>query len=1135
MDYVIYSIGSGAYLAEVLKAVASITGSGDFSQLIQIGMVLGIIILGFQTIMNGGKEISVGQIAAAFLLYALMFGPTVDVAVHGVYDNHDETVGDVPLGIAAPGAMVSQVGLGLTEMFETAFAPLNASTAPTGLSQGGGFVDALKVLNTVRRGGSDTALLAALDEAEPGFRESWDQYLRNCTSQKILRGEATIEEIYDDPFDETEGIKFNSKTFSTPYYETGGLSSPVNKTCTAAYPKLISWTDSVSSGHDLDDVLERLIKPEGGMSAGPSGNTPSEEISDSLDMLGLGTEDAQDFVKLSLLEPIFIQSMGDRYKDFLDTNTAVMVNQALDQRNVQWASEQTIFMSTVRPMMTFIEGFAYSILPFAAFILVLGGIGMKLAMKYGQMLLWVQLWMPVLAMTNLYLHTVAAGELAQIDNFSSSFYALDQADKRLSHWIAVGGMLAASTPILTLVLLTGSAYAMTSLAQRMQGADHVNEKVASPDAVQPGAVMQSAAMYQHSAGSGRVLSGAEDSLFKFDVGQLSQSSMQSARQEQVQASESLMGSATTGYKEGETLSSSQGRVESFNSALNSTSTEGVNALNDTASQIGEKLDLSKTQTEALRSEMAANASAGTGKTLGGILSKMGISVSAAASQGFSVDQTVSDTLQSTAGSSWSESDTAALAESLSHQLQGTSQEQLAQTWGAERAHSMQSSASEVTSTSKSFQKLEQASEQFGASESFRADRVGKMLTDSGASAKLDGYFNTNASSDMKQSANERAIRYAADKDDGGYGMSSTDAKAAAQMYELYHGDSEHQAEFLSVLGDASGGSYGDTMPGSGAGRNEGIGDGIDQPADVGGGAYQSTPTPEHSLGPNGDRGLVESHYGANADAARQTNSDNQQKQAGDAISSRIDGAGSPSNTWAGNKLASAVLGESATADVQGGFAGASDRIMPGGGWSGNDPTSSSGDMMAPTMLQNPTGGGAVSSVGQGLGLPDHQAQAFGYGSMNEDQRQAFEAGGGSVDLSSPAAQAAFNAGQTYRDTGDINEARGAYNQGRVENARDYYASQFDSAGVGTIASALHSSDADQRQALFQSGIDAVAREAATAEGVNYDQLSPQDQSRYDNWATNVADSVATGLTSEQREGGARAAYEHSEIMRLHNG
>ncbi len=92
----------------------------------------------------------------------------------------------------------------------------------------------------------------------------------------------------------------------------------------------------------------------------------------------------------SVLLPINEQSVTGKYMDDQAFTAAVMVNQAIEQRNTQWAPEQTLFQSIVRPMMTFL-GFIYAITPLMAFVIPLCQIGIRMAGKYLLILLWIQL------------------------------------------------------------------------------------------------------------------------------------------------------------------------------------------------------------------------------------------------------------------------------------------------------------------------------------------------------------------------------------------------------------------------------------------------------------------------------------------------------------------------------------------------------------------------------------------------------------------------------------------------------------------------------------------------------------------------------------------------------------------------
>jgi hypothetical protein len=99
----IYSIGDSAYLAAILNAVAMITGTGDFRQLAGVGFLIGVLLVLFWGILQGGRGIRFQNILVAWLLYALMFGPTAKVAIEDAYSGAVRVVDNVPLGPAAVG------------------------------------------------------------------------------------------------------------------------------------------------------------------------------------------------------------------------------------------------------------------------------------------------------------------------------------------------------------------------------------------------------------------------------------------------------------------------------------------------------------------------------------------------------------------------------------------------------------------------------------------------------------------------------------------------------------------------------------------------------------------------------------------------------------------------------------------------------------------------------------------------------------------------------------------------------------------------------------------------------------------------------------------------------------------------
>nr|WP_298059394.1 conjugal transfer protein TraG N-terminal domain-containing protein [uncultured Halomonas sp.] len=1134
MDFVIYAVGSGQFLTEVLLAIASIFNDGSFVRLAQIGALLGVLIVAFQSLGSGGQGINVTQLAMAFLLYALMFGPKVDVAVEGVFDKHSQAVANVPLGVAAPGAIVSQLGLGVTKMFETAFHPLTASSAPTGLSQGGGFADALKVITSVRRHANDPDLMAAIDDAEPGYRHSWQLYIRNCSAIKIQKGLTSAEKAARGPLDETDGLKFLSRIYHTPVYDSGIDAEPSHQNCGDAYQTLTNWSDNLMDGGDINESVGRLIQSHNTTGAAVGPVNPFTDIHSAMEMLGKGSETAQDYVKTAILEPIYYEAMAGRYKDFNDTNTAVAINSALEQRDLQWAAEQTMFMSIVRPMMTFIEGFAYSITPFMAFIVLMGGFGVKLAIKYGQMLLWIQLWMPVLAVTNFYIHMVANIEMAQFDDFATSFYALDTIDKRLSHWLAVGGMLASATPILTLVLLTGSTYAMTSLASRMQGADHFDEKSVAPAAVQTGAVMQSSAQAQYSSGAGMSRTGTDGILPTYNMQDTASSSVESAQTELNQNAQTLMGQIARASQSGTTLAQKDALSETNTRASNATRTDNANALKDASASFGESISMGSTQSQQFAAELMNRLSAGASLGMGAksMLGSIGASLGWEQSQTdkftsqLSNEQTMADVLNSHGSTGWSESDTAAYAESHANQISGMSSEELASTYGESRVDSLTDSAQEVSQSAKSFKEAKSVSESLGSTQTLTAQQIGQNVDKEAVANK----FMSTASSDMQSDARRLADRWSSPE---GGGMGEKEALAAAQMHIMYSKGGDHRDDFLSLASGISGSDYGNygssNMGREVAGANEGVANIDMTPSEMGAGAGGPAPSPSQPLGASAVGGDVQGTFDGYRSEVVDTDRGNRADHANSVIDSAmtsIKDSGIPTGTQIYNHLTgadSAALAGSAGANA----ASASSAISEGGWGKGFEAatrhaTGLQGGMAGSSYAQQSTGQAIERSLG--FGGDGSQGLAFASGMMSPGER----ARAGLPSSFSGADATFFEAGQAAQQ-GGASAAMEVFSAAADTQVASYYNGQGYSAGMVDVMRGLHQPEDAGGADLVRSGRSQIAMEAAGAKGEAWADLSPEGRQQYTDHAERVVNALSAGMM-EGQEGASAAAMQHAHAV-----
>lgn len=521
MDYLptIYSCGDAYYLGKVLDAVAAVCGTdGGLAGAAAVGALIGVIIITFQTIIHL-KGINIHHLLVCWVIYVLSFGTTTDVAIQSAYS--DATViqkDNVPSGPAWIGVIVSNVGYHLTKKMEQAFGGSEGALVTNG--DGSGFNEALYLINHVGEAGERGGVAYMMSKSPEGraLLTNLRNYTKDCTAKALFLGPEKGGLSHSDLLSKsiTDAFEFNSRVYFTEVIPSGSNKAQMHD-CATAWAMIKPQYETALNGVPTS-VLRQFASGVGLCSMETDGHDTCTEISSPEDLnfqfqdkglnaIHASQVKAQKFMLASVGRQIMQLGLKDGYAAYGDINSASMISQAIQQRNVQWAGEQSMFLNSVRPIMAFMESFFYAITPFAAVFVMLGLFGMGLFFKYILLLIWVQMWLPTMAVANMFIMSAATrqmtalgtGYLASQPNMNNadgslSFYMYDGMIGIAKDWVATGAMFQAATPLLSLIIISGSVYALTSLTSRMAGADHINEKVVAPDVVSPAAAigMQSA-------------------------------------------------------------------------------------------------------------------------------------------------------------------------------------------------------------------------------------------------------------------------------------------------------------------------------------------------------------------------------------------------------------------------------------------------------------------------------------------------------------------------------------------------------------------------------------------------------------------------------------------------------------------
>jgi conjugal transfer mating pair stabilization protein TraG len=519
MNLTLHSIGDVAFLSQVLNGIAMLGGTQDLRAAAGLGALVGVLFQALRGLLDPERlGLRPGEFLASCLLWMALFQPTTTVSIEDAYSQEVKVVAHVPLGPAVAGSLISSLGYGLTVLFETAF------SVPSMTHQG--YAGTLETLTAVRRNLlSRLSIGKALDPTPTqDVSLTVSQYVRDCTLTGVDLGVISIGTLLNTG-DLPGAFRFDSDIYVTEVRD-GAL--PLLVTCTEAWPRLMQQVQG--------DTLPRLTRQLGQFMKRDAGD-PTQIIQTSLDTLTQGQVAASHYILAAALVPMFEQGVIGRHQDSLKATEAAMVETAIAQRNSQWAAEQSLFTRIVRPMLTWIEGFSYAITPIMTFTLFLGARGIQMCGQYVLMLIWIQFWMPILAVGNLYITLAAQGgfsALRKADFAIDSVAGLYQMDMELQNWLAIGGMLASATPAIALMLVYGGSVTATHFLGRMQGGDFIDEKVGSPALLQSPALIGMESAHRHTPLTGVSMSGAKEILptFTLEQDQVASQSKTLAQREQ---------------------------------------------------------------------------------------------------------------------------------------------------------------------------------------------------------------------------------------------------------------------------------------------------------------------------------------------------------------------------------------------------------------------------------------------------------------------------------------------------------------------------------------------------------------------------------------------------------------------------
>ena len=501
-------LGDGAYVFAVLNAVAGIT---SYNMLGALGAVVAILLMAIKG--ASGQPVQPGSLLVSVVLFWVVFVPRVDRVVvqeimvqPGGLPPRSFVVDNVPFGLAAGGFLMSQLGAKITSLNETSF----GSADDTARGTTGGLGRNLVLLNAIQSMANDPRFTdAPKDDAGSGYldryRHNMGNHLRDCYFPIANNNSLSVRSAMNKPG--LTGV-VNAATANPAAMTTflGEDLTPKSVTC-AEMNGLIGTSANVTSA--LESAFDQASK-----AAGKS--VTAKEISLAFSTFtNKQAENVGAMIATSIMRSLVAQAAASGSLSPRDAQSVIMLEEASAKRNVQWAAEESLFIRILRPIVGFFEALFYALAPIMAFVITLGPFGWSLVGKYAMLTVWVALWFPMLAITQLYSNVQVSGFFERMMSARSAdgteFYSPEQL-----HGISLQAMdalgaasaLTAATPALAMSLIFGGAVSMSYLAGRLQGSDMIDEGKVAPNASSVAPIASMGSVGTGTSGGGTVLNGA---------------------------------------------------------------------------------------------------------------------------------------------------------------------------------------------------------------------------------------------------------------------------------------------------------------------------------------------------------------------------------------------------------------------------------------------------------------------------------------------------------------------------------------------------------------------------------------------------------------------------------------------------
>lgn len=443
----VYTIAGGGWFQDVFNGVAMFFNSSASDYLLAMGTAISIIVAALSYAQSKNLMDLVKWAAFYVLVVSLLIGIKKDVQVIDLSEpSAIYQIDNVPAGIAVPASLLTRVGAGMAQVYDTIFARPDALTySKTGMMFGA----ALAV------GSTNFAF------TDPEQQRVFTDYVRNCvvgdimlnhkyTMGDLMRSADPYSLIFENP-SPLRGLYGSDRNFMTCQEAAAwlkGNASELNGGGTTGFMKQANaW---------LHGFTTQVFGSQGNPSAALFG----EMLSDSYNWFHNTSTDSTEIIRRNVVMNGIRQGLGSFAMD--SGNTAGMVNIAsetsLAKMRMSQATSASIATHTLPIMHTVLLGMTIALFPVLVILAVVSSLSWQVLKGYVYTIAYLQMWPVLFAILNHAMNFYLKDKLGGTPVVLST---MDQAQNTYSDIGTTAGWLALSIPFIAWGMVKGLGQVMS--------------------------------------------------------------------------------------------------------------------------------------------------------------------------------------------------------------------------------------------------------------------------------------------------------------------------------------------------------------------------------------------------------------------------------------------------------------------------------------------------------------------------------------------------------------------------------------------------------------------------------------------------------------------------------------------------